>query len=145
MVFKASNKSIFINVLIVILLFLLIILVKGQEIKKGFLIAIAITIIYLIQLFLNKTPVLIKIEPPNLIIRFSRFLLYHTVVNEKISELTQSFKTEVGPKGIKRKVYRIYNGTQSVVRIVPNYNGWNTHKIKSLSHELQELGVNLLD
>lgn len=145
MIYKASYKSVFINVLSIIILLIIVLLIKSIEIGTSFLIIAVIVGAYLFFLTIEKKPIRIKTTDSDLIITFNRFLIYNTQISEKISELTQSFKKEIGPRGIKINVFRIYKGGTTILKIVSSYSGWSTEKLRILSKNLQVLGVNLIN
>lgn len=144
MTFRPSTKDILVKAILINLFLLLIFILKDQEVWKGVKISFIITFLYLLLLVFSKRATLIKVENSKLTIRFNRLLFYNIEVTEDISGLEQSYKIEAGPKGIRRKVFRINKGTHTILKVVPNYNGWNTNKIESLSAFLQKIGVNLI-
>lgn len=145
MTFKPSIKDIVVKALLLNLFLLLIFFIKNQEVWRGLQISVIVTVLYFLLLIFSRRPILIKINDSVLTIRFNRFLVHNMEVTEEISDIKQSYKIEVGSKGIRRKVYRIHKGKQTILKIVPNYDGWNTAKIEALSKYLQKLGVSLID
>lgn len=145
MIYKTSYKVILINLLIVILLLVLVFFIKKVEIEGAFVSTVIIIGVYLFSLLLKKRPTKIETTQSNIVITFNQFLIFNIEKVEQLSELTQSFKREIGPRGIKTIVYRIYKRDITILKIVPSFNGWRKENLQILVGDLQKLGVNLVD
>lgn len=145
MILKASFRRILLNILLVVLFTFIVLIIDDPETKTILIVIAVILSFYLLKLIVGKRPIIVKIDHSILIITFNQFLVHNTQSSEEIKELTQSYKKEIGPRGLKRMVYKIYKGNQVILEVIPNYNGWSTNKILTLKDNLQKLGVILID
>jgi len=141
-IYRANNINILINIALATISILVVALIKGSTSRIIGITICLVILVYFLSLIFEKRPIRIQISDSNLGIISTRFLIPKKETILDIQNLTQSYKKEIGPRGIKIKVYRLYNHSKStVIKIVPGYHGWNEKTIKEMIVDFQKLGI----
>lgn len=99
---------------------------------------------YVVSLFIHGIPLSISINPNGGVLTIRSFNLFK--IHERVYHYSQflcTYKDEVGARGIgKSKVFRLTDKSgRNILKIMPNFNGWSSKKLKAIFERLTEKQV----
>ena len=146
MIYKLNIKSIAFQLLFVILIFNILFYYTTREFNPIVYI-IAFVLILGLEVFMFffikfLTKITIKEEKTSIVLHFRKFLINDSILEVPINELLYSFKNEVGARGVKSKVLRLYDMQKTeIVSIGKGFDGWEEKTINQIIKDFKELGI----
>jgi hypothetical protein len=108
-------------------------LLDFENFGKMFSLIVVILIISIFTIFLKERVTQINIDPQNrkvYLIVNRLFRNYTVIIN--IEDISFSFKNEIGPRGIKNRIFRVFKKNLTIVMIDPGIYGWSEDSLQDI-------------
>lgn len=142
--YKPKATNILLNIILVVL-FVVIVMFFSRNTNNLGLLVVGIVGFYLISVLFSKKRILvIKIyrEEKKVQLLYRKFLIIKKKETYPFGDIRCSFQIEIGPRGVKRKEFRLYHVDGIlIVKIIPNFMGWSNGDIKEIYGLLKKSGI----
>lgn len=142
--YKPKTTNILLNIILVVLFVVIVMLFSRNTNNLGILV-IGIVGFYLISVLFSKKRILvIKIyrEEKKVQLFYRKFLIIKKKETYPFEDIRCSFQIEIGPRGVKRKEFRLYHVDGIlIVKIIPNFMGWSNSDVKEIYGLLKKSGI----
>ncbi|BFP42649.1 hypothetical protein FGF1_34940 [Flavobacteriaceae bacterium GF1] len=132
--YKPKTVNIALNVILTVLFVIIVIffLEKGQYLLTMICV---IVVYYVFSLLFKKRVIGIKIDSDlrSIKVTYTRYGVLRHTEQYRFDNVSITYNTETGPRGIKRKELRLYDSLQNMIfKIIPNYEGWSRHDLEAI-------------
>lgn len=138
--YKPKATDIVLNMILVALFVFSVVVIVSDYTTMFFTLGITIGFYLVLILFSKKRiwKIILFKEKEDILLISSKFLFLKKKEKYKFSQVAPSYKIEVGPRGVKRKEFRLYDVTDNklILKIIPSFMGWQEKDIEEIYNSL---------